>query len=94
MTTKRTPLRRDMRRRITPEAIAAVRRIEIAQNSDEWWAAHNALHEALGLKPWEWPAIEHPEAQCPYPAGSFAAKQWKRDERGVALYRELAEAAA
>ena len=61
---------------------------------EEWQRAHNVLHDELGLKPWEWPAVEHPESVCPYPAGSPAAAQWQRDERGVALYRELEEAAA
>ena len=42
MPTKRTPLRRDIRRRITPEAVAA------------WMAAdYHALHAAFGLRPWQ-----------------------------------------
>ena len=115
MTTKRRPLRRDLKRRITPEAIDAFRRMEALRaactcaprdwageywkhrqcaSCEEWWAVHNVLHGGLGLKPWEWPAIEHPEAGCPYPEGSFAARQWKRDERGVELYCELAQVAA
>ena len=115
MTTRRTPLRRDMKRRLTPEAIDAFRRMEALRaactcpardwdgkpsehrscaSCEEWWDVHKVLHDALGRQPHEWPCIEHPDAVCPYPAGSFAAGQWRRDERAVALYRELKEAAA
>ena len=61
---------------------------------DERQRPHGELHSVLGLKPWEWPAYQHPESVCPHPAGSHAAQHWKRDERGVELYRKLKEAAA
>jgi hypothetical protein len=54
---------------------------------DDWWTHHNALHDELEAKPWEWPCIEYPDAECPYPADSDAAKYWEKepswDARGV-----------
>src|SRR3954470_6284501 len=114
MPTKRTPLRRDLKRKITPEAIDAFRHMEALRTActceprdwagehwkhrccatcDEWWRVHSVLHNELGLRPWEWPAVEHPDAASPYPAGSYASEHWKPDERGRALYRELDAAA-
>ena len=104
MTTKRTPIRRNAQRRITPEVIEAFRQMEIARQSctcppidwegeywkhkecgacDEWWEAHNVLHRALKLPPWQWPAIRYPDAVNPYPTGSFAAKHWQEGQDGV-----------
>ena len=37
------------------------------------------LHDALGLKPWEWWAFEYPDAECPYTDGCFAARRWHAD---------------
>jgi hypothetical protein len=97
VSTKRIPLRRDLRRQVTPAAIAAFARMEAATTDDEWWAAHAVLHAELGLKPWQWPAFEYPDEPCPYPAFSVAAKKWRSDraERPEAfeLYRALIEAA-
>ena len=115
MATKRTPLRRDLKRRLSPEAIEAFKRMEALRAActcepvdwdgeywkhrpcapcEAWWLVHNVLHAELGCKPHEWPCIEHPDSVTPYPEGSYAARHWKPDERGRALYRELAEAAA
>ena len=107
MATKRTPLRRDARMRIPPEALAAFRTMRTLAEQctcepidrhrrcdacEGWWCAHSVLHDALGLKPWQWPAVEDPETTCPYPAGSYAADRWRLDERAVALWRQLDEA--
>jgi hypothetical protein len=97
MPTKRTPLRRDMRRKITPEAVEAFRRMEAAAEADEWWEAHSVLHKELALPPWRWPAFEYPDAVCPYPTGSPAAKNWQANRDGspeaFELYRALKAAA-
>lgn len=119
MSTKRTPLGRRQKSHITPEAIAAFRRMEVARSKctcptidwdgnywdrpdecptcEEWWAAHSILHDELGLLPHAWPAFEYPDEKYPYPAGCFAAQQWKsdRDRRPEAfeLYRALKKAA-
>jgi hypothetical protein len=90
MTTKRTPIARPQRSRITPVAVAAFVAMEDATTDEERNDAHSALHDALGLKPWEWPAIEHPDSVCPYPAGSAAARHWPE---AMKLYEALKEAA-
>ena len=98
MATKRTPINRPARRQITPAAVAAFRAMQAATTAEAYWDAHSVLHRELGLKPWHWPAIEHPDDQCPYPAGSTAAAEWqrRRDARpeAFALFEALAEAAA
>ena len=58
-----------------------------------WWEEHSKLHDALRLKPWVWPAIQHPDTKNPWPEGSYMAGKWRPDERAVALYRELEKAA-
>jgi hypothetical protein len=59
----------------------------------EWWEQHSILHNALQLRPWQWPAIENPATENPYPAGSPAAKRWKPNLEAQARWRAL-EAAA
>lgn len=114
MPSKRTPVGRPPKSRITPEAIAAFKRMETARDGctcsqdgwaiggdcpacEEWWAAHSVLYDSLGLKPWQWPEFEYPDATCPYPAGYHAARQWQRDRdehpEKLELYRTLQEAA-
>ena len=39
------------------------------------------LHRALGCRPWEWPCIEYPDAECPYPEGCVAAPALARGPR-------------
>ncbi|MGE3159007.1 MAG: hypothetical protein AB7E84_00255 [Xanthobacteraceae bacterium] len=82
MPTRRTPVNRSPRRRITEEAIAAYR------SGDRI-----ALGRALRLRPWEYPgpldvATDEP---CSYPAGSAAGVWWPRL---LELRRELEEVKA
>ncbi len=60
---------------------------------EAWWAAHNELHDLLGLKPWEWPAFEHPDDTSPYPEGCVADQRWHADRvrrpEAFKLYEEL-----
>ena len=104
MTAKRTPIRRPPRRHIRPAAIAAFRRMQALEeqctctptNDEcpacvEWWRLHDLLHDELRCKPWQWPAIEHPNDVCPYPPSTGAAQWWQQAQ---ALYRLLDEAAA
>ena len=60
----------------------------------EWWRQHSLLHDELRLEPWEWPAVEHPDAVSPYPEGSHAANNWKPDLEAQERYRALLEQAA
>ena len=92
---KRLP--KDRNFQITPGALDAFRKMEAPNcTSDDWWAAHSILHDELKLKPWDWPAFEHPDEKCPYPDGCEAARHWQaqRDGRPEAfeLYRELVRA--
>jgi hypothetical protein len=43
----------------------------------DWWEQNSILHDALQLRPWQWPAVENPAAENPYSAGSPAAAHWK-----------------
>jgi len=57
-----------------------------------WWQLHNELHDELGGKPWEWPAIEDPETQNPYPAKYPAHWSWQADREAQARWLLLAAA--
>jgi hypothetical protein len=57
---------------------------------ERWWDLHSRLAQILpGIRPWHWPVIESPRAQCPYPDGSYAAAQWRPNEAAQARWREL-----
>ena len=79
--------------RFTVEVLDAFLTMQATTTDDAWWAAHAILHRGLGLPPWEWPAFEYPDAKCPYPADSNAAKWWHQRRAGrpqaFALYQEL-----
>jgi hypothetical protein len=54
---------------------------------ERWRALHSRLAQLLpGIRPWHWPVIQSPRVQCPYPAGSNAAGQWRTAQ---ARWREL-----
>lgn len=36
---------------------------------DQWCEQHSILHHELKLPPWEFPAVENPDAESPYPEG-------------------------
>lgn len=56
---------------------------------EKWWQLHSQLHDELKLPPHFWPAIEHPESQCPFPEGSPAAERWRPGEHRRQMYRDL-----
>jgi hypothetical protein len=88
MPTNRTPRRRAAPGPyITAEAVEIFRRMRAVRNgSDAWWALHAELHDALGLRPWQWPAIEHPKSKCVYPPSTGGAAWYPH---AVALWQEL-----
>jgi hypothetical protein len=94
MPTSRTPIRRHPETQITREALDTF--VQLRRHNDypseRWWFWHNRLHDALGLPPWKWPAVEHPDSRCIYPKGSAAAKEWRPNEEGRALWRRLEDA--
>jgi hypothetical protein len=57
-----------------------------------WWRYHDLLCDELRLKPWQIPAVESPDAVCPYPAGSQAAAHCKPKLEAQARYLALAAA--
>lgn len=101
MATKRTPLRREQRQRITPEVAALWRRIrqleaEGADDGDsdqrrEYLDACSELSRVLGVKPWETPpdGARHPEP----PAYMRAPDQREDWRRAYELRQSLEEAA-
>jgi hypothetical protein len=55
-----------------------------------WWNLHSRLAQLLpGIRPWHWPVIQSPHAECPYPEGSQAAAAWKPNEEAQARWRVL-----
>ena len=103
MTAKRTPIKRSPRKQITPAALAAFRRMQALVSQctctpthkdcpacADWWDLHSQLEAELRCKVWQFPAIEHPDDECPYPPGTGAAQWWPHAQ---ALYRLLDAAA-
>lgn len=92
MPTKRRPLKRSTRTKFTPDVIAAFLETERlsfegAGTNDDWWNAHNRLHDLLRCKPWQWPCIEYPDSD---PHDSLNPEQRRR---GLKLYADLSAAA-
>lgn len=56
------------------------------EGTSRWWELQGDLHEELGLKPWEWPAVVHPGAETKPDPGSFAEQC---DDKAKALYAVL-----
>jgi hypothetical protein len=65
MTAKRTPVKRPQRRRVSPAAVELFRQLRATEDKDEWWRLHNALHDELQCKPWEWPCVVAPDEKRP-----------------------------
>jgi hypothetical protein len=97
MATTRKRVSRPWRWRITPQVIETFRIMERARrqctctDSDHpyscpacrrWWRAHGALHDALGLPPWRFPAFAYSDER----------ERAERPERHD-LYAALVEAA-
>jgi hypothetical protein len=61
---------------------------------DEWWRLHSELDKELGCRPWQWPCVEPPDAENPYPEGSYAAARWQPNLEAQERWRLLKEAAA
>jgi hypothetical protein len=71
--------------KITPKAKALFSELVKAADKAEWWTIHNALHDELGLMPWQWPAVLSPR-QVQNPA---APRRTQREalERFIILAR-------
>ena len=44
---------------------------------ERYWELNRELCDELQLKPWHWPAYEHPDATSPYPPDCEATRLWK-----------------
>jgi hypothetical protein len=92
MSTKRTPINRPTKARIPSEAVEMFKRMKNAARSKDWDAWHDLnakLCPVLGLKPWHFPALAHPDDPCPegYDAHAWRAMQ----DRYLQLAAALAE---
>ena len=58
-----------------------------------WWQQNSILCRELRLPPWEFPAVQHPDAVPAYPKGSPAYEKWQPDLAAQARWRALMEAA-
>jgi hypothetical protein len=57
-----------------------------------WWVQHKIIHRELKLGVLQWPCVERPGADNPYPEGSEAAALDKPDLQAQALYAALEQA--
>jgi hypothetical protein len=55
---------------------------------DRWWDQHEILCDELKLAPWQWPAVENPDAVSPYPEW-HANKNLAPDLEAQERYRVL-----
>jgi hypothetical protein len=97
MATKRTPINRDAKHKITPAAVALFERMMRSRSEEAYAAARSALIDELQLLPWDGILLDDPSTPNPYPVGSHAAAHW--DQRAEqpevsTLFRALQEAAA
>jgi hypothetical protein len=98
--TKRTPIKRPPRARITQRAVDLFRQIldmddkEVSVSSERYGSVAVDLHRELGLKPWDefvhWVNVD----DLPPPQPNI--EPWKRDsfEQAVKLRRQLEELCA
>ncbi len=90
MTTKRTPLRRDARARITPELVAlwlklkeitgagAHEKLEPDGRRVEYLDALHALDRLLGMKPWQVCPLDAVTAEPPSHLQQHRLDSWRR----------------
>jgi hypothetical protein len=97
MVTKRVPIHRPARTRISPEALDMFRRMKAVEREgpqcEEWHQLNCALCRVLQLKPWQFPALVHPDAVRHWPASPASDPDpWEAKlERYRALEATLAE---
>jgi hypothetical protein len=91
MPTRRTIRQRAQRQRITSTAVATFRALLETIDATTYDLLQSQLHDELDLRPWQWPAIVHPEEECPYSRDTATYEWWPLAQ---ALYRLLTQAAA
>jgi hypothetical protein len=103
--TKRIPIPRVAAPTITTKAIALFERMRRCKctcppdarghecpGCEKWWSLHSDLVDALGTPVWQWPAIEDPRAENPYPPGTPAHHSWTPDLEAQQMWQALANA--
>ncbi len=90
MTTKRTPLRRDARARITPELVALWLKLKAIREAGEheelepdgrrveYLDALHALDRALGIKPWQESPVDVDGPEPPAHMRQHQQDSWRR----------------
>src|SRR5262245_50800327 len=53
------------------------------------WELQNELCDELHTKPWEYPCVEDPRTENPYPRGMLAHATWQPNHRAQAMWRQL-----
>jgi hypothetical protein len=86
LTTARTPIRKGSRFKITDEAIAIFRRMgqlpdcvcddSSCGSCEDYRHLHGQLCAVLKLPPHCWPAIAHPDEDCPFMPGTGGFVWW------------------
>jgi hypothetical protein len=115
MSTKRVPISRSPKGRISDAALTAFERLQALEllcscpprnghdeywkfepcaACDGWWDEHNILHREIGAKPWEWPCVQSPAVQNPWPEGSYMDSKWEPNVEAQERYRQLEAALA
>jgi hypothetical protein len=89
MPTRRTVRQRPKLQRITPAAVATFKCLLATNDATEYDLLLDQLHDELDLRPWQGPAIVHPDEDCPYPRGTAGYEWWPQAQ---ALYRLLWQA--
>jgi len=62
---------------------------EFCPACEKWWDEHKRLHALLGMKPWQFPCVENPDAAYDPNNAAFAEPDLEAQRR----YRELEKAA-
>ena len=92
MPTKRTPLRRSPSPMITPQAIQLFEKLRRCRSDERWSELHARLHDELHCRPWEWPCVEDPHTEYPYPSFTNAHRSWRPNERAQQTWKVLDQA--
>jgi hypothetical protein len=99
MPTNRTPIRQPKRSKIPPDAVIIFRKIQQlppclcdllgtdCRSCETRWQLMGHLHDALGLKPWQEPAIVHPDEVLVTNYLNSAGARWH--PQAQQLYRDL-----
>jgi len=58
----------------------------------KYYALRDKLHDELKLSPWDWPTVQSPTAENPYPPFHAQFPLWKPDHKAVKRWKILYQA--